>query len=79
MRRITIRELHIKTGEWVRQAASGDEVVITDHGRPIATLAGFDERDLGTSFLHRKTLPEFEALPTISGDSSRYVSEDRDR
>jgi prevent-host-death family protein len=79
MKKITIRDLHIKTGEWVRQAASGEDVVITDRGRPIATLAALDERDLGTSFANRNTLPEFEALPTIAGNSSRYVSEDRDR
>ncbi len=79
MKKITIRELHIKTGEWVRRAASGDDVVITDRGRPIATLAALDERNFGASFVNRKTLPEFEALPTITGDSSRYVAEDRDR
>jgi prevent-host-death family protein len=79
MKKITIRELHIKTGVWVRRAASGDNVVITDRGRPIAALAALDERDLGTSFSNRNTLPEFEALPTIAGDSSRYVAEDRDR
>jgi len=38
MRKITIRDLHIKTGEWVRKAASGDTVVITDRGQPVAPL-----------------------------------------
>jgi len=79
MRKITIRDLHIKTGEWVRKAASGDNVVITDRGRPVATLAALDERDLGTPFSQRRTLPEFEALPALPGDSSTYVSEDRSR
>lgn len=79
MRRITIRDLHIKTGEWVRTAASGEDVVITDRGRPIATLAALHERDLGTPFTERRTLAEFEALPAVRGESSRYVSEDRSR
>lgn len=79
MRKITIRDLHIKTGEWVRKAASGDDVVITDRGRPVATLSALDERDLGTHFSQRRTLPEFEALPDIAGDSSTYVTEDRSR
>jgi prevent-host-death family protein len=79
MRKITIRDLHIKTGEWVRKAASGEDVVITDRGRPVATLAALDEQDLGTPFSQRRTLAEFEALPLIRGDSSRHVSEDRSR
>ena len=79
MRKIRIRDLHIKTGEWVRKAASGEDVVITDRGRPVATLAALDERDLGTPFSERRTLTEFEALPTFRGDSSRHVSEDRSR
>jgi prevent-host-death family protein len=79
MRKITIRDLHIKTGEWVRKAASGDGVVITDRGRPVATLTALDERDLGTPFSQRKTLPEFDALPDIPGNSSIYIGEDRSR
>ena len=63
----------------MRKAASGDNVVITDRGRPVATLSALDETDLGTKFSHRRTLPEFEALPDIAGDSSTYVTEDRSR
>jgi prevent-host-death family protein len=79
MRKITIRDLHIKTGEWVRKAASGENVVVTDRGRPVATLAALDERDFGTPFSERRTLAEFDALPTVRGDASRHVSEDRSR
>jgi len=76
---ISIRELHIKTGEWVRRAASGDRFVVTDRGRPIASLSEYNEEEFGTPFSQRRLLPEFEALPVDSGDSTRYVSEDRDR
>jgi prevent-host-death family protein len=38
MEKISIRDLHFKTGEWVRKAAAGEGVVITDRGRPVATL-----------------------------------------
>lgn len=79
MKRITIRDLHIKTGEWVRRAASGDNVIITDRGRPIASLTSLDENAMGTPFSRRRTLPEFEALPTVPGDSARHISEDRER
>jgi len=79
MARITIRDLHIKTGEWVRRAASGDKVVITDRGRPVAALDALDQKDLSTPFSQRRTLPEFEALPDIAGDSSTHVAADRSR
>ena len=70
MEHIGIRDLHLKTGEWVRRAALGEGVVITDRVRP---------DDLSTPFSRRRTLPEFDALPVVPGDAARYVSEDRDR
>ena len=79
MKRIGIRELHLKTGEWVRCAALGEGVVITDRGRPLASLLPVRPGDLSTPFRQRQTLREFDALPPVSGDSSVYISEDRDR
>jgi prevent-host-death family protein len=79
MKKISIRDLHLKTGEWVRRAASGDRLVVTDRGRPIASLSEFREDDFGTPYSERRILPEFDALEVVSGDSTRYVSEDRDR
>lgn len=79
MKQITIRELHIKTGEWVRQTGSEERIVITDRGRPIATLVPFQPEDRCTLFSKRKMLPEFEVLPLHPGDSTPYISEDRDR
>jgi len=37
MVKISNRDLHIKTGEWVRKTAAGEGVVITDRGRPVAS------------------------------------------
>ena len=79
MKRIGIRELHLKTGEWVRRAARGEGVVITDRGRPIASLLPVRPGDLSAPFRERRTMPEFDALPPVSGCSGAYVSEDRDR
>ena len=79
MERIRIRDLHMKTGEWVRRAARGEGVVITERGRPVASLIPFREGDAGCSFRDRHVLPEFEALPVVAGDGTAYVSEDRDR
>jgi prevent-host-death family protein len=42
MKTITIRELHLKTGQWVRHAASRGPIVVTDRGRRVAALQPFD-------------------------------------
>ena len=77
--RITIRDLHWNTGEWVRRAARGEDVVITDRGRPVASLIPFEEADAARPFRERRVLPEFHALAEVSGDTTACVSEDRDR
>ncbi|MDE0460046.1 MAG: type II toxin-antitoxin system prevent-host-death family antitoxin [Chromatiales bacterium] len=79
MTQIRIRDLHMNTGEWVRRAARGEGVVITERGRPVASLIPFEEGHAARSFRERHVLPEFDALPEISGDTTAYVSEDRDR
>ena len=79
MERIGIRDLHMKTGEWVRRSARGEGVVVTERGRPVASLVPFREGDAGRSFRDRILLPEFEALPAVPGDSTADVSDDRDR
>ena len=69
----------MKTGEWVRRAARGEGMVITERGRPAASLIPFQEHGASRSFRERLVLPGFEALPVVSGDATAYVSEDRDR
>ena len=79
MKRIGVRTLHLKTGEWVRRAALGEGMVVTDRGRPVASLVPVRPCDLSAPFGERYTLPEFDALPPVSGCSGAHVSEDRDR
>ncbi len=80
-RRISIRELHERTGTLVREAAAaGYAVVVTDRGRPVATLAPYVERDARRTFRERVLLPQFAALKRrIAGDSSVGIADDRSR
>ena len=71
-KQIKIRDLHIKTGEWVRRAARGEGIVITERGRPVASLVPFSEGRLGRSFKERHILPDFDALPDTSDDSHTF-------
>ena len=79
MRRVSIRELHLRTGEWVRHAAAEGRIIITDRGRPVASLVPHEGHEAGTPFSARRLLPELVALARVLGDSSLAVSEDRDR
>ena len=48
----------MKTGKWVRRAALGKGVVITERGRPVASLLPVRPGDLSTPFRERRTSPE---------------------
>lgn len=76
---ISIRELHMKTGDWVRRAARTGGVVVLERGEPVAKIVPFDGNDLSSSFSMRKLVKGFAALPKIPHDSTRYISEDRER
>ena len=82
MRMTSIRELHIRTSELVREAAGGDIIVIERRGEPVAELrpitapprmpAGKKAR-IFTSM--RKI---WDRMPQVS-DSTKILEEDRSR
>lgn len=77
MKSISIRELHMHTGKWVRETAtSQDAVVVLDRGRPTARLLPFEATE-STPFSKRKHVPGFAELPRIEDDSGRFLEEDR--
>lgn len=79
MKEISIRDLHLKTGEWVRKVGSERKIIITERGEPIATLVPFEPAHKGTPFIKRYLVPGFAKLPQIDHDSTLYISIDRDR
>jgi antitoxin (DNA-binding transcriptional repressor) of toxin-antitoxin stability system len=79
MVQITIRDLHMKTGEWVRKAARAGGIVVMDRRRPVAKLVSFTPEDQGKPFADRCLIKGFAELPKSSHDSTRYLSEDRER
>jgi prevent-host-death family protein len=81
MKIISIRELHAKTGEWVRLAQGHEQIIITDRGRPVAALAPYRTPAKSNRFSDRKLLPAYRKLVgKLSGgvDSGIAVSEARD-
>jgi prevent-host-death family protein len=84
MKTISIRELHEKTGEWVRQAAEQGEIYITDRGKILAKILPESDRKEVPYFSSRKASAAFSLLikqGKLRGgqDSTQSISEDRDR
>jgi antitoxin (DNA-binding transcriptional repressor) of toxin-antitoxin stability system len=82
MKRISIRELHEATGRWVREAVRVEELVVTERGRPIATIVPYVEPVRANAFKTRKLRPGYaKLLGRLRGgtDSSAIVSDSRDR
>jgi prevent-host-death family protein len=83
MKRISIRELHEKTGLLVREARRLGGLIVTDRGTPVARIEPVESRAPVNPFSARKLLPAYAKL-LLSGklgtgtDSTRIVSEDRD-
>ena len=78
MKTITIRELHLATGRWVRHAATtGEPVIVTDRGRQVAALQPLRPGVIA------KPLPDREEKirkrSRIRVDSAVYQSEIRAR
>ncbi len=76
MKTISIRELHLKTGQWVRRAASRGPIVVTDRGRRVAALQPFDAAMTGRPLPNREAAIRKRSQVPI--DSVVYQSELRE-
>ena len=73
MKTISVEELHERTRDYVRAAAT-EPIVIAEHGRQLAMLSAVRGVDLpGKPFPVR----DLSSLPTVAVETSRYISEDR--
>ena len=75
MKTASIRELHIRTSELVREAADGTVILIERRGEPVAELRAIPKKSTrpkvpGLSDLWRR-------FPSVDTDSGRFLEEDR--
>lgn len=85
MKVISIRELHARTGKLVREVSRHGQILVTDHGRPVAKIVPEAKPAEVPYFARRKFIsPELRKL-IESGelgrggtDSTLAVSEDRE-
>ncbi len=82
---IPIRELHARTGHYVRKAAAHGSILVTHRGQPMAELRPLSKDPSGATgakWSERKLLADFAAVehePVGGLDSSLAVAEDRDQ
>ena len=76
MKEISIEELNRNVDQWVRLAARREPIIITEGGKPVATLTGLEPPR------HSRRLPDREdkikQRSQINVDSADYVFEMRD-
>ena len=83
MKTVTIRELHAKTGELVREASLHGQILVTDNGRTIAKILPETEGLGAPYFDRRKPSNAFVRLDRSSKtgggrDVTDLISEDRE-
>ncbi len=82
MKTISIRELHEKTGDWVRRSVTLGPITVTDRGQAVAQIVPVGAAYAINPFAARKLREGYaQLLGTLRGgtDSAQAVSEDRDR
>ncbi|MGH7980482.1 MAG: type II toxin-antitoxin system Phd/YefM family antitoxin [Limisphaerales bacterium] len=83
MKTVSIRELHAKTGKWVRDASRHGQILVTDDGRVIAKIIP-ETNGAGVPYFARrgasKAFSRLDASGKTGGgaDVTRLISEDRE-
>ena len=78
MKTISIRELHLETGRWVRHVASRGPIIVTDRGRRVATLQPFDQALIGQPLPNREAaIRKRSRVPVDSVVYQAELREDR--
>ena len=79
MKRASIRDLHMRTGALVQQAANGEVIIIEKRGIAVAELERVRKLTAGEVFRERERSGYFKKFPRTNGEPSRFISEDRIR
>jgi antitoxin (DNA-binding transcriptional repressor) of toxin-antitoxin stability system len=84
MKEISIRELHRRTGAWVRSARRYGEIVVRDRNVPVAKLTPITEKPPVNPFknwkpLNKKIAAALERPLKPGRPVEEMISEDRDR
>ena len=76
MKEISIQQLQQDTSQWVKMAAGHERIIITDGGKPIAALTGFETTRTPGHLPDRED--RISQRSVLNVDSANYISEMRD-
>jgi len=81
MKKITVSDLHARTGAILEEVLEGSPILIEKHGVAVAQLSPLrrPRRRLSPSEFVRKMQPFWDRMPQVKGDSTQFISEDRER
>ena len=82
MKEISLRELHRRTGAWVRAARKYGSIIVRDRNVAVARIVPVSEEPLVNAFEHWKPRRKFAARldrPVGGRPVEDIISEDRDR
>jgi antitoxin (DNA-binding transcriptional repressor) of toxin-antitoxin stability system len=82
MKEISIRELHRRTGAWVRSARRYGVILVRDRNVPVATLAAVTDDPAVNRFERWRPLKKFAAAldrPVVGPPVEVLISDDRNR
>jgi antitoxin (DNA-binding transcriptional repressor) of toxin-antitoxin stability system len=80
MKTISIRELHERTGAWVRKAVEIGAITVTERGKALVRLEAVPDASTTNPFRARRLRPGYARLRGKLGggtDSTTILSEDR--
>lgn len=78
---ISIKELHDRTGHWLRRVLEEQELIVTERGRPIARMLPPAPVTKANPFLQRRLLPGVARLlerPMEGPSSTEIISDGRE-
>jgi prevent-host-death family protein len=82
MKSISLRELHERTGAWVRKAVKLGAIIVTERGKPLVRLVAVSDTRPANPFRVRRLRPGYARLRAKLGrgtDSTVIISQDRER
>jgi antitoxin (DNA-binding transcriptional repressor) of toxin-antitoxin stability system len=74
-KKATLRDLHLKTSEIVKQVADGETFVIEKQGTPVAELRPLSRQSPTARMPDREAF--LRSLPRVKTDSGRILEQDR--
>ena len=79
MKKVNVRDLHMRTGALVEEAADGEAIIIEKRGVPVARLRKVHKLTWAAAFRDLERQGYFKRMGKTNTQIDRIISEGRDR